>query len=150
MKPLVVLLTAFVIAVFVIKIMNDVYNIALSARIAMAVMLVFTAIGHFAFTKGMIMMVPDFVPFKKEVVYLTGFIEIAAAVGLLIPGLRMVTGWLLILFFLLLLPANIKAAIEQIDYQKGTLGGPGMGYLWFRVPLQILFMVWTYVSTIRY
>lgn len=150
MKPLVVLLTAFVIAVFVIKIINDVYNIALSARIAMAVMLVFTAIGHFAFTKGMIMMVPDFVPFKKEVVYLTGFIEIAAAVGLLIPGLRMVTGWLLILFFLLLLPANIKAAIEQIDYQKGTLGGPGMGYLWFRVPLQILFMVWTYVSAIRY
>lgn len=150
MKPLVVLLTAFVIAVFVIKIINDVYDIALSARIAMAVMLVFTAIGHFAFTKGMIMMVPDFVPFKKEVVYLTGFIEIAAAVGLLIPGLRMVTGWLLILFFLLLLPANIKAAIEQIDYQKGTLGGPGMGYLWFRVPLQILFMVWTYVSTIRY
>lgn len=150
MKPLVVLLTAFVIAVFVIKIMNDVYDIALSARIAMAVMLVFTAIGHFAFTKGMIMMVPDFVPFKKEVVYLTGFIEIAAAVGLLIPGLRMVTGWLLILFFLLLLPANIKAAIEQIDYQKGTLGGPGMGYLWFRVPLQILFMTWTYVSAIRY
>lgn len=150
MKPLVVLLTAFVIAVFVIKIINDVYNIALSARIAMAVMLVFTAIGHFAFTKGMIMMVPDFVPFKKEVVYLTGFIEIAAAAGLLIPGLRMVTGWLLILFFLLLLPANIKAAIEQIDYQKGTLGGPGMGYLWFRVPVQILFMVWTYVSAIRY
>lgn len=150
MKPLVVLLAAFFVVVFAIKFIYGGYDIALSARIAMAIMLVFTAIGHFAFTEGMMMMVPSFIPFKKEMVYLTGFIEIAAAVGLLVPSLRIVTGWLLILFFLLLLPANIKAALEQVDYQKATLNGPGLSYLWFRIPLQVLFIVWVYISAIKF
>ena len=83
-------------------------------------------------------------------VYFTGFIEIFAAIGLQIPSVRVLTAWLLILFFVLLLPANINAAIKHVDYQKGTFEGSGTNYLWFRVPLQILFIVWTYMSSIKY
>lgn len=53
MKPLVVLISSFVIALVVLKAINKEYDIGLSARIAMAIMLCFTAIGHFMFTKGM-------------------------------------------------------------------------------------------------
>jgi len=112
-------------------------------------MLVFTAVAHFAFTKGMAMMLPHFIPYKTEVVYLTGMIEIAAAVGLFIPTFRTITAWLLIAFFVLILPANIYAALKQIDYQKGTFDGNGMTYLWFRIPLQFLFIVWTYLSSLK-
>ena len=63
----------------------------LAARIAMSAMLIFTAIGHFAFTKGMTKMLPDFIPFKIAVGYGTEVLEIAAAVGLLIPGFIVVT-----------------------------------------------------------
>lgn len=150
MKPLIVLITVFVLSIAAIKLINGITNIPQAGRIAMAAMLIFTAVGHFAFTKGMSMMLPDFVPFKAETIYLTGLIEIAAAIGLLVPGLRHITGWLLIVFFLLLLPANIYAAFKNVDYQKGTLEGPGMAYLWFRVPLQLLFIVWTYLSAIRF
>jgi uncharacterized membrane protein len=59
-------------------------------------------------------------------------------------------GWALILFFILVLPGNIKAAIHHIDYQKGTFDGYGPNYLWFRVPLQILFIGWTYISAIKF
>lgn len=111
----------------------------------MSAMLLFTAIGHFAYTKGMEMMVPDMVPFKKGMVYLTGVMEIAAAVCLLIPSVQIATAWALIAFFIALMPGNIKAAIQHIDYQKGTLDGPGLRYLWFRVPLQVLFIAWVYV-----
>jgi uncharacterized membrane protein len=149
MKPLFVLLGAFTSSLLVIKFFTGTFDFPLSGRIAMSVMLVFTAIGHFAFTKGMAMMLPDFIPFKAEVIYLTGVVEIIAAIGLLIPGCRVWTGWALILFFILLLPGNIKAAIQHIDYQKGTFDGRGPGYLWFRIPLQIVFMVWTYLSAIR-
>ena len=149
MKPLIVLLITFLIALIVTKIIFGVYETALSARIAMSVMLVFTSIAHFKFTKGMIMMIPPGIPFKNEVVYFTGIIEIAAAVGLLIPSLRETTAWLLILFFLLLLTANINAAVKHIDYEKGTYNGKGVNYLWFRIPLQILFIVWTYLSSIK-
>ena len=149
MKPLIILLSVFAISLLTTKIVRGQFEFALSGRIAMSVMLIFTAIAHFTFTKGMSMMLPDFIPFKTETVYLTGFIEIAAAIGLFIPNFRVVTAWLLIAFFLLILPANIYAATKHIDYQKGTFDGNGLTYLWFRIPLQILFIVWTYLSTIK-
>lgn len=95
-------------------------------------------------------MLPDFIPFKIAVVYITGVMEIAAAICLLIPSLSVWTGWALIVFFILLLPGNIKAAIQHIDYEKGTFNGKGPSYLWFRIPLQILFIAWVYFSAVRF
>jgi len=149
MKPLIVLLSSFVIAIFGVKIINKEYDFALSARIAMSIMLCFTAIGHFAFTKGMSMMIPQFIPFKTSLVYLTGLLEILLAIGLLIPKLKVISGWTLIIFLLLMFPANIYASIHNIDYQKGTFDGNGLSYLWLRIPLQFLFISWTYFSSIR-
>lgn len=138
------MLATFAISLLATKLIANRYDFALAGVIAMSVMLVFTSIGHFVFTKGMLMMIPGFIPFRKELVYITGIIEIAAAVGLLIPRIRIMTAWFLIVFFILLLPANIYAATRQVDYQKGTLDGPGTTYLWFRVPLQILFILCRY------
>lgn len=149
MKPLIVLLSVFAVSLLSTKFVRGNFELALSGRIAMSAMLVFTAVAHFSFTKGMEMMLPDFMQFKTETVYLTGIIEISAAIGLFIPSFRIVTAWLLIAFFILILPANIYAAIKHIDYQKGTFDGNGLAYLWFRVPLQILFIVWTYLSAIK-
>lgn len=149
MTPLIVLISAFAVSLLVIKIVRGKFDFALSGRIAMSTMLLFTSIAHFIYTNGMSMMLPDFIPYKTEVVYLTGIIEIAAAIGLLIPNFIIVTAWLLIVFFILILPANIHAAIKHIDYQKGTFDGNGLYYLWFRIPLQILFLIWTYLSAIK-
>lgn len=149
MKPLIVLLLSFTISLFVIKIINNEYDFQLSAKIAMSIMLVFTAIGHFAFTKGMSMMIPQFIPYKETFVYLTGVFEILLAISLLIPRFKYISGWTLIIFLLLMLPANIYASINNVNYQTGTFDGNGLGYLWFRIPLQFLFIAWTYISTIR-
>ena len=149
MKPLIVLLVVFALSNLAIWLIYHKYDLLLSARIGMCAMLFFTAVGHFAFTKGMTMMIPSFVPLKTELVYLTGVLEILLGVGLLIPGLRVYCAWSLVVFFILLLPANINAAINHIDYQKGTYDGIGTSYLWFRVPLQLLFIGWTYLSAIK-
>ena len=149
MKPLIVLIVSFTISILAIKIIKKEYDFALSARIAMAIMLVFTAIGHFVFTKGMTMMIPDFIPFKESFVHFTGIFEIIMAVGLLIPKYQSLSGWALIIFLLLMLPANIYASVHNINYQTGTFDGHGLAYLWFRIPLQILFITWTYISSIR-
>ena len=149
MKPLIVLLLSFTISLFILKIIKKEYDFALSARIAMSIMLVLTAVGHFAFTKGMSMMIPKFIPFKESFVYLTGMFEILLAIGLLITKFKTISGYALIIFLLLMLPANIYASVNNVNLQKGTLDGNGMMYLWFRIPLQILFIIWTYISTIR-
>ncbi|MDO6812130.1 DoxX family protein [Tenacibaculum soleae] len=150
MKPLTVLLLTFVVVLFVIKFTQKEHNFTLSARIAIATMLLFTAIGHFIFTKGMSMMIPSFIPYKINIIYLTGIFEILLAVGLLIPKFQIISGWLLIIFLVLMLPANIYASLNKINYQKGTFDGNGLSYLWFRIPLQILFIIWTYISSIRF
>lgn len=150
MKPLLVLLSAFVTSLLAIKCFSGNFNFSLAGRIAMSAMLIFTSIGHFVFVRGMTLMIPHFVPFKKQIVYITGVFEIAAAIGLLIPKFQNLTAWLLLIFFVLILPANIQAAIERIDYQKGTRDGPGLNYLWFRVPLQVLFIAWVYLFAIRF
>jgi uncharacterized membrane protein len=149
MKPLIVLVASFIISLLTLYIIHRQFEPALSGRIAMSVMLVFTALAHFVYTKGMTMMLPDFIPVKKQVVYLTGIIEMIAAIGLLIPVFRHGTALLLILFFIMLLPANIFAAIKHIDYQKGSSDWAGVNYLWFRIPLQIFFILWTYFSAIN-
>jgi uncharacterized membrane protein len=149
MSPLIVLIGAFAISLWATKYFTKVYNYPLSGRIAMSVMLLFTATGHFIFPQGMALMIPDFIPFKREVVFLTGLIEIAAAIGLLVPRLQKITAWLLIVFFISVLPANMNAAIRNIDYQTGANTGNGIAYLWFRVPLQVFFILWTYFFAIR-
>ncbi|WMI65080.1 hypothetical protein RBH94_13560 [Aestuariibaculum sp. YM273] len=149
MKPLIVLISVFVVGLFVIKLRTKKTNWKLAGRIAMSAMLMFTAVAHFIFTDGMAKMIPDFFPLKKELVYLTGILEMLFAVGLLIPRTKTIISWTLILFFLTVLPANIKASLEHINYQTGELDGNGIEYLWFRIPLQILFIAWVFFTAIK-
>lgn len=144
-----ILPVVFLIALLVMRILYKEYRFALSGRMAMAAMLVATGVAHFVFTKGMSMMLPDFVPFRTPLVYATGVLEILAAVGLLLPRYAKLTGWLLIAFFVLLLPANIYATMHHVNLESGTLDGDGPGYLWYRIPLQAVFIGWTYLSCIK-
>ena len=149
MKPLIVLISVFLLSNLFIRFTSDQYNVLLAARIAMCAMLCFTAVAHFVFTKGMSMMIPPQIPFKTELIYITGVIEIFLGIGLLVPDLKIYAAWSTIFFLVFMLPANIYAAVKHIDYQKGSFDGKGITYLWFRVPLQLLFIVWVYLSTIK-
>ncbi|RFS20475.1 hypothetical protein DVR12_18065 [Chitinophaga silvatica] len=149
MKPLFVLLGVFIISLIITFLLNGNPDYKFSGKLALSIMLLFTAIGHFAFTKGMSMMLPDFIPFRVQLIYLTGFIEIAAAIGIFIPALRTITGILLIIFFILILPSNINAAIKHLNYETGTFDGKGLSYLWFRIPFQVLLIIWTYFFVVK-
>ncbi|MBV4359663.1 DoxX family protein [Pinibacter aurantiacus] len=150
MKPLIILIATFALSFLAILLFTGKYNFPLAGRIAICVMLISTGIAHFVYTNGMTMMLPEFIPFRKSLVYLTGILEIAAAVALLIPSWQFAAAVFLIAFLVVLLPANIYAAYNHINYEKGTFDGDGLNYLWFRVPLQVLFIVWIYLSAIRF
>ena len=145
MKLLSVLFGAFAIALIGTKIFQGEWNFLLSGNIAMAVFIIFTGISHFKFQKGMAMMIPDVFPAKMFLVYLTGFLEIAAGIGLLIPSLREITAILLIVFYVIILSANYKSSKQNINIFKADFSGPGMNYLWKeRLPMQIILIAWTY------
>lgn len=142
MKPLAVLLIVFCIVMPITRVSGSAWDYVLAGNIAMAAMLLFTATGHFMYGEGLAMMVPEFIPAKRSLIYLTGIIEIIFAVGLLIPDARRLAADLLILFFLLILPANVNAAQKSVNYQKATYEGHGPGYLWLRIPMQVFFILW--------
>ncbi len=148
MKPLIVLISAFVLCLLATYIIGYT-NINVSGRIAMSLMLAFTALGHFKFPEGMAMMMPSFIPAKKQIVLVTGIIEIVAAIGLLVASTIKITGILLIIFFVMILPANIYAAIKNVNLEKANYSSTGINYLWFRIPEQIFFIAWVYFFAIR-
>jgi uncharacterized membrane protein len=148
METEIVLLGTFTISLLIFKITSKKHEVARSGRIAMSAMLVLTAMGHFMFTKGMAMMI-SFLPFSTVIVYVTGLLELVLALGLLIPKTRQLTAWLLIVFFIVLLPANIYAAYRHVNLQEGNYTGEGISYLWFRIPLQLFFICWVYFSSIK-
>src|SRR5690625_3851937 len=115
MAPLIVLFTVFIITLILFRFTTKENDLFSAGQIAMSAMLLFTAIGHFIYTEGMAMMLPDFVPYAKEMIYFTGGLEIAAAAGLLIPRLRRVTAGVVIIFFIQIPPAHIYSAIPPAD-----------------------------------
>ncbi|WP_454879923.1 DoxX family protein [Sphingobacterium detergens] len=149
MKPLFVLLTVFLISNLVIRQYKGDMDYHLAGKIALAATLLFTSLGHLIYTKGMVLMLPDFIPLKKEMIYMTGLLEVMGAFGLFIPSLSRLKGMLLIVFFILILPTNIYASMRHLNYETATFDGKGPGYLWFRIPFQLLLIGWTYYFALR-
>ncbi|WP_030966163.1 hypothetical protein [Streptomyces sp. NRRL S-378] len=123
----------------------------LSVLHGLAVMLVFTATAHFAPSAlgpvpghhDLVAMVPPYVPFPRLAVYATGVLELLGAAGLVREATRPAAGVALAALFVLMLPANIHAAVEHIPF-NGEPATP----LWFRIPEQAVFIgiaLWAYL-----
>ena len=149
MKPVLVLFGSFVFCAIISKIATGNWHLNFSGNLSMCLMLCFTAMGHFMFTKGMTMMMPVIIPFKKTFVYITGIAEMLLGISLLIPGFRLTAAIGLIIMFIVMLPANIRASKTHLNLETGGYDGPGPNYLWFRIPLQILFIAWAWYFSIK-
>ncbi|WP_343609001.1 hypothetical protein [Chryseobacterium oranimense] len=145
MKLLTILFATFILALVGTYIAQGKPDFLFSGNLGMAVFIVFTGFSHFKFQKGMAMMIPDFIPGKMFWVYCTGFLEIVAGIGLMIPSIREITAILLIIFYVLIFMANINSSRKNINIFKADYTGPGMSYLYReRIPMQIILIVWTW------
>ena len=115
-----------------------------ATRCALATMLAFTASAHFTKMKrDLARMMPDWIPRPMALIYFTGVCEIAGAIGLLLPSVRHAAGLALIVFFIVVFPANLKAARSGVG-----LGGKRPTPLWRRTLMQILFITLTWWSAV--
>ncbi|RIA09350.1 putative membrane protein [Flavobacteriaceae bacterium MAR_2010_72] len=142
MAPLLILFVSFLTMLAINKLLlKERFSLSFLGRLALAIMLIFTGMTHFTKTDLMIEMMPEIVPIKLELIYLTGCLEIMASIGLLIHKYSKITSVMLIIFFLSILPANVIGSLKEV-----ALGGMqhGVNYLYFRIPLQLLFVFWAY------
>jgi uncharacterized membrane protein len=119
---------------------------ALRGRIGVALVFAFTGLGHFAKTSAMAQMLPARVPMRVPLIYASGVFELLAAVAILIPAVSRQTGFMLCVFLLLILPSNIYAAFQRVNF-GGHAAGPI--YLLVRIPLQLFLMGWIYWFAIK-
>jgi uncharacterized membrane protein len=113
----------------------------IAGRIGVCAVFLFTAVGHFLKTDSMIPMLPRAVPARRVLIYLSGIIEVLFAVAVVALEDPRYVGWALVVYLIFIFPSNVYAAIERIPF-----GGHSMGprYLYVRLPLQLLLILWTY------
>ncbi len=142
MAPLIILLVTFAALYLIDRFaLKGRLGLSFVGRASMAVMLIATGISHFTNTEELAAIMPDFIPAKRELVYFTGICELLAVPGLLWNKTARLTSILLLIFFVLILPANIAGSFKQVQF-GGMEYGPW--YLLFRIPLQMLFMWWVW------
>lgn len=111
-------------------------------------MFLFTASAHFTAMKhDLAAMIPAPFTGSLPIVYATGLLEVAGAIGILLPRTRRLAGIGLVLLMLGMFPANVSAARRGV-----TLRGEPPSALMWRAPLQLLFIAaiwWTAIHRTR-
>jgi len=92
-------------------------------------------ISHFKTPDWYIKIIPPVLPYKLELVYLSGLFEILFGILLIFNKTRYLAGWGLILLLLAVYPANVYLAITNGQALNTT---PFVA--WGRLPIQFLFI----------
>ncbi|MFC4808920.1 hypothetical protein [Paenibacillus sp. GCM10023250] len=103
---------------------------------AVSAMLLLAASAHWGKRRAdLVRMVPRRLPFAEAAVTATGLLELAGAAALHVPSLSSYAAAGLIALFVVLFPANVKAARERL-----TIGGRPVPGLAVRAAMQLIFI----------
>jgi uncharacterized membrane protein len=84
-------------------------------RWAMAALYFGAGLVHVTSPDAFLPIVPDWVPWPRIVVLVTGMCELAGAIGLFLPLFRRSAGIALALYAICVFPANIKHAMDHVQ-----------------------------------
>ncbi len=115
-------------------------------RWLLTLFMVLAGANHFLAPDTYVAMMPAALPWRPELVYLSGACEILGGLGLILPATRRVAAWGLVALLLAVFPANVNMAINRLP-----LGGRDVPawVLWGRLPLQALLIAWVWWYTRR-
>ena len=105
--------------------------------IGLSVFFISAGVNHFTNTAFYLRIMPTFLPFHLESVYLSGIFEIVGGVGVLIHRFRKIAGWGLFALLIAVYPANIYMALAPDIFSDIPVV-----WLYFRLVLQFLFFYW--------
>ena len=112
------------------------------ALLALSVFFVVAGVNHFVDPDFYTRIMPPYLPAHLELVYASGVFEILGGIAVLVPGVRVLAGYGLILLLVAVYPANIQMAIDATPPQSGEDWAA-----WVRLPLQIPLFAWAISHT---
>ena len=101
----------------------------------MSLLYISTGIKHFTNINWFMKIMPPYLPYHKELVYLSGAFEIILGIMLVFEKTRFLAGWGLILLLIAVFPANIYLA-----QTNGAAMNISPALAWGRLPLQAVFI----------
>ncbi|MGJ3240515.1 MAG: DoxX family protein [Anaerolineae bacterium] len=107
-----------------------------------ALVFIVAGINHFINPQFYVAIMPQYLPYHLELVYLSGFFEIAGGVGVLIPAIRRLAVWGLIALLIAVFPANLHMALNAPAFADIA---PAW-VLYLRLPLQLVMIIWVWWS----
>lgn len=112
-----------------------------TSRLLLAGVFVFAGMMHFVIPASYVGIMPPWLPWHRGLVYLSGALEIAGGVGLLVPRTRRAAGIGLILLLIAVWPANLQMLLNA-----RAAGRPlwHQTLLWLRLPLQLVLIIWAW------
>jgi len=117
-------------------------RIKFTLKYLFAVFFVLAGLNHFKNQEFYMRMMPPYLPWHLFLVYLSGFVEIALGVLLLVPKLKRLAAWGLVGLLLAIFPANIHMAVHADQFPEFSAA-----MLWARLPLQAVLIAWAYWYT---
>ena len=112
-----------------------------TSRRVLAGVFVFAGMMHFVIPASYVGIMPPWLPWHRGLVYLSGVLEIAGGVGLLIPRTRRAAGIGLVLLLIAVWPANLQMVLQARAADKPPWHE---ALLWLRLPLQLLLIWWAW------
>jgi uncharacterized membrane protein len=108
----------------------------------------FIASGVLHFTKSdfYLRLMPPYIPMHSEIVAISGIIEGALGVMLLVPRTQRIAAWGLIATLVAIFPANIYGAVTA-GTPHPAMPGVSVEIAWLCLPLQPLLIAWAYWYT---
>ena len=92
---------------------------------------------HFLSPEFFVRIVPDYLPAHALLVQVSGVFEVAGGVGILVPRVRRAASLGLVALYVAVFPANVNMVVHP------ELGGSvPTWFLWARLPLQGVLIVW--------
>jgi uncharacterized membrane protein len=108
----------------------------------MAALYIAAGANHFAHPEAYIKIMPHWVPLHKEMVFISGTLEVSFALLLIFPLTRRLAAWCIIALLIGIFPANIQM---MLDYLHGH--NPQLWLTVLRLPLQIVLIWWAHSFT---
>lgn len=116
-------------------------TVHLLARVAVALFFIAAGYNHFRVPQTYVGIMPPYLPYPLELVYISGVFEILGGVGLLVPWTRTFSMWGLIALLIAVFPANIHMAMNGVPFGDFQ---PKPWQAWARLPLQFLLIALVY------
>jgi uncharacterized membrane protein len=109
------------------------------ARAVLAIFYAGAGIAHLLWPAPFLLIMPEIVPYPYAVVVVTGVLELAGAIGLLLRRWQRMAGLMLAIYAVCVLPANIRHAFSGLDIAGWP---PGWWYHGPRLALQPVLVCW--------